>query len=233
MNLDETMTATVRGGVIMSRGDLRLSPPAEQTMGMPATRHHWTTAEVRALIDESPARWPRYELIDGELIVTPAPATIHQIAVSEFLALLIPYGQRVQVGIALTSPSDLELRRGSIVQPDLFVAPLGPPAASDEVLGWSDVTALLLAVEVISPSSVRTDRVDKRDYYMNAQVPAYWVVDLDARVVERWTPERETPLVVRSSLDWRPVGADEALAIDLPALFERIWSKSRRIRTAR
>jgi hypothetical protein len=55
---------------------------------MPAMRHRWTAADVRALISESPTHRPRYELIDRELIVTPAPAPIHQIAVAEFLLLL-------------------------------------------------------------------------------------------------------------------------------------------------
>ena len=198
-------------------------------MGMPAMRHRWTTADVRALIAESPTHWPRYELIDGELIVTPAPAPIHQIAVGELHLLLAPYAEREKIGIALSSPADLELRRGSIVQPDLFVAPAGPPAASDEVPGWSTVTTLLLAVEVISPSSVRTDRIERRDYYMNVGVPDYWVVDLDGRVVEGWSPERESPTVHRATLEWRPAGVRAALVIDLPGLFERIWTKSRRL----
>jgi Uma2 family endonuclease len=198
-------------------------------MGMPAMRHRWTAAQARILIASSPGHWPRYELIDGELIVTPAPATVHQIAVTEIWAVLAPYVERENLGIALVSPADLELRVGHITQPDVFVAPLGTSAPPDYTPSWADVKTLLLAVEIISPGSGRTDRVVKRDYYMNAGVPEYWVVDLDGRVVEQWNPDRETPLVVRSVLDWYPPGAMERLSIDVHALFERIWDKCRRL----
>lgn len=52
---------------------------------MPAIRRRWTTVEVRSLMGESRA-WPRYELIGGELLVTPAPRGAHQLVVDEVLA---------------------------------------------------------------------------------------------------------------------------------------------------
>src|SRR5687767_14355304 len=126
-------------------------------MGMPATRRHWTTADVRALMDES-RHWPRFELIDGELLVTPAPGVIHQVAVSELLRLIAEYVEGEHLGITLTSPADVELRPGTITQPDVFVVPTrATPSPPDVIPRWTDVTALLLAVEVISPSSVQTD----------------------------------------------------------------------------
>jgi Uma2 family endonuclease len=64
---------------------------------------------------------------------------------------------------------------------------------------------------------------------LNAGVPEYWVVDLDARVIERWNPDRETPLVAHAVLEWRPAGAMASLRIDVPALFDRIWDKFRRL----
>ena len=198
-------------------------------MGMPAIQHRWTTTQVRALMAASPGHWLRYELIAGELIVTPAPATIHQVAVSEILVLLAKYLEPEEVGIALAPPADLELLPGHITQPDVFVAPLGRPAPPDHHPSWADVTTLLLAVEVISPSSGGTDRVVKRDYYMNAGVPEYWVVDLDARLIERWNPDRETPLVGDAVLAWRAAGARASLSIDVPALFDGIWDKFRRL----
>jgi hypothetical protein len=66
---------------------LRFSRQAEHNMGMPAYARRWTAAEVRELTDES-RHWPRFELIDGELLVTPAPRPVHQIAVSELLRKL-------------------------------------------------------------------------------------------------------------------------------------------------
>ncbi|MEO7083825.1 MAG: Uma2 family endonuclease [Gemmatimonadaceae bacterium] len=161
-------------------------------MGMPAIKRRGTTDEVRALMDES-RPWPRYELVDGRLLVTPSPGVVHQVAVMELLTILIPYVDRNSLGITLVSPADLERQPGEITQPDLFVVPLKSPARLDRRPTWADVATLILAVEVISPSSARSDRVLKRRHYMAAGVPEYWIVDLDERSVERWCPLRSTP----------------------------------------
>lgn len=193
-------------------------------MGMPAIRRRrWTTADVRALMDESRA-WPRYELIDGELVVTPAPSSSHQVAVGEVFMLLSAYVDRERLGVTVTSPADLELRPGTITQPDVFVIP-AHTALGGERLQWPDVKSLMLAVEVVSPSSSHIDRVQKRDFYLDAGVEEYWILDLDARVVERWKPERDTPLIERDRLIWNPV--TEPLVIELPALFRRIDAKAK------
>jgi Uma2 family endonuclease len=211
---------------------LHFSSSAEQNMGMPAVRtdstphRRWTTAQVRDLMDES-RHWPRYELIDGELVVTPAPGYPHQIAVGEFLQFIKPYTLAEKVGIAVTSPADLELRVGTITQPDVFVIPKAMFSDSEATPNWSDVTGLVLAIEIISPSSISTDRITKRDFYLGAGVAEYWIVDLDARIVERWIPSRETPELARTSLEWLPAGAASSLTIDLAELFERIWRQHR------
>ena len=197
-------------------------------MGMPAIRRHWSTADVRALIDES-RPWPRYELIDGELLVTPSPGNEHQIAVGAIFVLLYTYLAREQVGVAITSPADLELRPGTITQPDAFVVPVGGASSADGAWGWSDIHSLLLAVEVISPSSIRTDRITKREYYLDVGVPDYFIVDVHARMVEHWSPERETPLVLRDRLVWQPAGAVHPLVVSLPELFDDIAAKWRSI----
>jgi Uma2 family endonuclease len=200
-------------------------------MGMPAMRRHWTTADVRALIDQSPTAWPRYELIGGELIVTPAPGGLHQFAISEIQVLLFMYLRDEPVGAVLMSPADLELEPGTIAQPDVFVIPAGGAPSDDEAFHWSDVNSLLLAVEVISPSSIRTDRITKREYYMNAGVPDYLIVDVDARIVERWTQGRETPVILRDRLVWHPDRAKAPLDVALPDYFDRIAAQMRLIRT--
>lgn len=192
-------------------------------MAMPVTRR-WTTAAVRELMREDRAG-PRYELIDGELLVTPAPRSPHQFVVGEFLVLLYEYLERAWVGVALTSPSDLELREGTITQPDVFVVPIGIAIAGD-VLEWPEVKTLLLAIEVLSPSSLRADRIVKRDFYLENGVEEYWIVDTDARVLERWRPLQETPELLRDTVSWAPRGGN-ALIIDLPALFDRAFGKAR------
>ena len=199
---------------------------AEQTMYMPAMRRHWTTEDVRALMDES-RHWPRYELIDGELIVTPAPGVIHQIAVAELWRVIDAYVDAERLGVAMISPSDVELRPGTITQPDVFVVPRAVLPIGDATMTWPDVTSLLLAVEIISPSSVRTDRIKKRDYYLDAGVAEYWVVDLDARIVERWLGTRDTPSVESKQFDWMPNGASQPMRVEVAALMDRIRGKLR------
>ena len=211
---------------------LHFSLYAEQTMGMPAVRadhmprRRWTAAQVRELMDD-PRPGPRYELIGGELIVTPSGTYPHQIAVTEFLQAIKEYVLTQKVGLALTSPADLELKADTITQPDVFVIPKASFCDSDVTPEWTDVTGLVLAVEIISPSSVRTDRIIKRDFYMDAGVAEYWIVDLNARLVERWIPSRETPELARTALEWLPQGAGSSLIIDLPELFDRIWTQHR------
>ena len=154
-----SMTRRAPGAPNLRRAELHISPAAEQIVAMPALRkHHWTAADVRALMDNT-RHWPRYELLDGELIVTNAPTTAHQIAVSELLTRLSEYCKREDIGIALTSPADIELAPESIMQPDVFVV-ANDVIPSDEPFRWPHVRSLLLAVEVLSPSSLRTDRVD-------------------------------------------------------------------------
>jgi len=193
-------------------------------MGMPAIRRRWITAEVRSLMDES-RHWPRYELIGGELIVTPSPGFPHQTAALELLFILKPYLDEQGIGIPMLPPADLELVPDTITQPDVFV--LDPHSVADtvEMPTWADFKRLLLAVEIISPSSVRTDRIVKRDFYLDAGVPEYWILDPVARMIERWTRESETPEVCRDSLVWLPESGRSALTIDVPHLFETIWTK--------
>lgn len=195
-------------------------------MRMSVTRR-WTTTDVRALMrDDRP--WPRYELIDGELIVTPAPRGPHQTAAFELGVVLHNCLEREAVGFVLLSPSDLELKAGTIAQPDVFVVPFGAGIAVEEPT-WADIHALLLAVEVLSPNSLRTDRVVKRDFYLANGVAEYWIVDVDERIIERWTPAQETPELCRGSMTWAPDDRRKPPLIDLNALFDRIADKWRRL----
>jgi len=84
---------------------------------------------------------------------------------------------------------------------------------------WTDVHALLLAVEVLSPSTARYDRTLKRRYYQRSGVGEYWVVDANSHLVERWRSDDERPEIITESIAWQPAGASDALVIDLVALF--------------
>lgn len=185
-------------------------------MAMPALLDpYWTAADVRALPEDG----KRYECIDGELLVTPAPRLLHQRAVAELAALLRDYVVAGNVGELLHAPADLELEPGTLVQPDLFVA---VPRQGARLRDWADIAALRLVVEVLSPSSARHDRVTKREFYLRAGVAEYWIVDLDARLIERWRANDSALEMLSKTLEWAPKGAAAPLRIDLTALFAAI-----------
>ncbi|CAN5875062.1 Uma2 family endonuclease [soil metagenome] len=181
-------------------------------MPMPAAAREWRPDEVRALQDEEGNT--RYELVDGELIVTPAPSVSHQRIVRELLMLLVPFVRREQFGEVFSSPADVALERASVLQPDVFVVP-----KALKVERWSDVSDLLLAIEVVSPSTARHDRITKRRFLQRHRVPEYWILDSDARLVEQWRPDDTRPEIVTEQLRWEPVPGSAVLSIDLPTLF--------------
>ena len=183
-------------------------------MGMPQTSGPWTAEQVRALPDDG----NRYELVEGQLVVTPAPQGGHQVAAFRLGVLLDRYLDTTGAGHVLLAPADIKLGDDEILQPDLFVY---RTATGRELREWSEITELLLVIEVLSPSTARFDRQLKRRRYQRARVPEYWIVDLDARLVERWRPDDERPEVLGETLDWGPAAAAEPLIVDLPALFGR------------
>jgi len=199
---------------------LSQTPSAEQIMAMPARIGRWTAREVRELIAAAPLATPRYELVDGELLVTPSPAYRHQLVVTRLLFALTQYLDSEPVGTAIPSPSDVELEPEFITQPDILVVPVDESRrAMREGL---PIRELLLAVEVLSPSSSRHDRVRKRPLYQR-HVPNYWIVDLDARLVERWTPDDERPELITDVLSWQPAGANNPFTLALGDFFASIF----------
>jgi Uma2 family endonuclease len=199
---------------------------AEQIMGMPALdERRWTAREVRALIEDAPLATPRYELVDGELLVTPGPTGWHQLAVGRLLVELMAYVDAQGLGVVLASPSDVELEVERITQPDVYVFSENEWARV-RTEGWP-VRELLLAVEVLSPSSSRYDRVVKRPLY-TTHVPEYWIVDIDARVIERWRRGEDRPEILSQRMTWSPDGAEQPLELDLKQFFARVMREQPR-----
>ncbi len=184
-------------------------------MGMPASTdtRYWTPDDVWALPDDG----NRYECIDGVLLVSPSPRLTHQRVLMRLSLLIAPYVEAQRIGEALASPADIRLNPGNLVQPDLFVVPLADARRLEPQ--WTDVHALLLAVEVLSPSTARYDRTLKRRYYQRSGVGEYWVVDATSHLVERWRPDDERPEIIPDTVMWQPAGATDALVVDLTALF--------------
>jgi Uma2 family endonuclease len=206
---------------MLADAPLPSTPSAEQIMAMPASiGRRWTAREVRELIAAAPLATPRYELVDGELLVTPSPAYRHQLVITRLLYALTQYLEVERVGVALTSPSDVELEPEFITQPDIFVVPTDESRRA--LREGLPIRELSLAVEVLSPSSSRHDRVRKRPLYQR-HITDYWVVDLDARLVERWTPNDARPEIVTDTLTWQPAGASTVFSLPLVDFFSAIF----------
>jgi Uma2 family endonuclease len=184
-------------------------------MAMPAYPTEWTVDMVRALPDDG----NRYEVIDGELFVTPAPSWTHQRAVLEMATLIRPYIHEHGLGDLIIAPADVVFGPRNAVEPDLFVVPLVEGVVPRV---WEEVGRLLLTVEVLSPSTSRTDRREKRDLYQSKAVPDYWIVDVASAAVERWTPDDSAAQVLTETLEWQPDRFLPPLRIDLPAYFARV-----------
>ena len=161
---------------------------------------------------------PRYELIDGELLVTPSPGAPHQAVVGMLHRILGAYVDAHGLGRVFVSPADLEMRPRQITQPDIFVVPTGVRPGRR----WRGVQTLLLAVEVLSDGSRRHDRVKKRHHYQDVGVSEYWIVDIDGGVVERWRPTDERPEINTGTLAWQPDARIPPLVVEL----ESLWNEA-------
>ena len=132
-----------------------------------------------------PADGRRYEIHDGELSVTPAPSFDHQVILSNVLRVLFQHIPSVAPGLVLPAPLDVILSdkpaETSIVQPDiLYVAADRMARTSRRGIEGGPT----LAVEILSPSTRRIDRVTKTRLYARYDVPFLWLVDPDARTIE-------------------------------------------------
>jgi Uma2 family endonuclease len=183
-------------------------------MGMAAPTYY-TAEMVRQMPDDG----NRYEVVHGELLVTPAPRLWHEEVASRLGAALREYLRREPVGHALAGRSDISWGLDDVlVEPDVIVAPL----EQVRTLDWAQIRHLLLAVEILSPSSLRYDRFTKRRLYQEQGVPLYWIVDGDAQSVEVWRPEDRFPTIERDRLVWHPVGATVPFNLELGELFKPI-----------
>lgn len=187
-------------------------------MGMPHAARDWTVQRVLALPNDG----NRYEVVDGELLVTPSPTFHHQDAVFALAWRLKPFVDASGSGYLSLSPADIELDERTLVQPDLFVFEL-PGGRRPE--RWKDITRLLLAVEVLSPSTARADRHVKRRRYQRHGIPEYWIVDLDARLLERWRPDDERPEILSETLTWRLSEASRPFELDLVTFFAEVLDR--------
>ena len=175
-------------------------------MGMAEPTAFHTAEMVRELIDEGRPS-PRYETVYGELLVTPAPGSWHQEITGRMFVALRVYLEREPgaAGHVYVSPADISWgRRDVLVQPDVFVVPRPTPIRNQS---WSTITRLLLAIEVLSPSTGRADRFTKRRLYQAQGTPLYWLIDPERETVDEWTADADLPRSLPDRLVWHPPGA--------------------------
>ena len=187
-------------------------------MGMPDVVRQWTREEVLALPDDG----NRYELIDGELLVSPSPTWGHQLALLALFRRLDPFVKRHQLGTTLIAPADLDLGRRYVVQPDLFVV---PEVEIRKVLDWPDGGVPSFIAEILSPSTGRGDRKVKRPAYQRAGVGEYWIIDPDSRTVERWQPTDARPEICLVRAVWQPKPDLDPFELDLGEYFADVWGE--------
>ena len=178
---------------------------------MPFAPAYHTAEMVRAFPDDG----NRYELVHGELLVSPSPRPLHQEVVGELFLALGNFCKAHGCGQVMMSPADISWSDDTLVQPDLFV--ITPSEARPRV--WSTVRTLDLVVEVLSPSTAKQDRFQKRKLYQLQGVGTLWLVDADLKQVEVWTPEAAFPKVETASVTWTPPGTAATLAIELSKIF--------------
>lgn len=148
------------------------------------------------------------ELIGGELHVSPAPTPEHQRLVGRLYAALFSFLEVSGRGEVFQAPTGLRLTLEDVVGPDLFVLITGGRA---RVTASAVVGVPALIVEVLSPGTARRDLVWKRDLYLRAGVPEYWIVDPAARHVT---------MLTRTRAKWKSARAVDVLFSGALAGFE-------------
>ncbi|GBC75866.1 hypothetical protein HRbin07_00058 [bacterium HR07] len=123
----------------------------------------------------------RYEILEGEIFVSPSPATKHQIISMNLSAILHQHVRQHKLGIVLSAPTDVVLSYTNVVQPDLlFISNARKNIITEKnIQGAPD-----LIVEILSETSAEQDRTTKKQIYARHGVKEYWLIDPDHETVE-------------------------------------------------
>jgi Uma2 family endonuclease len=175
------------------------------------TMRAWTLEELHRLPDDG----NKYELVFGELFVTPAPNEQHETIAARLSRLLVPFVTEHRLG-ALYHPRAIVRYEGSEVEPDLMVR----QERTRREGSWIGAPTPLLIVEVVSGTTRRRDHIQKRRFYLEIGVPEYWIVDGVERTVKVIRGSNES--VEREMLRWHPAGVDAVLEIHLDEVFRDV-----------
>ena len=179
-------------------------------MSMAIRAKRWTLDEVHRLPDDG----NKYELLRGDLFLTPPPSETHETILARLSRILVPFVAEQRLGMVY-HPRAVLRHEGSEVEPDLMVRGSNP---GDD---WDSAPTPILVVEVLSDSTRRRDHVQKRKFYLEASVPEYWIVDPDHETVRVVTPDA-ADVVVTNELMWSPGGVTRPLLISLSEVFSEM-----------
>lgn len=161
--------------MITAKEELAVVIPADWVPGPP--QGSWTYGDYAAL----PADGHRYEIVNGVLLMTPAPSPGHQDIVGEIFSCLRTSVKLAGLGRVFPGPVDVELGPKDVFQPDVVVV---LNEHLDRVKAKKIVGAPDLVVEIASPSTAAYDRLTKYEKYVHSGIPEYWIVKPTQRNVE-------------------------------------------------
>jgi len=128
----------------------------------------------------------KYEIIDGELIMTPSRVSVHQLTSRNIVRILDSFVSKNKRGEVLYAPLDVVLSMTDVVQPDIvFIS----SERRDIITKKNIIAAPDLVIEILSESTDTIDRVKKKNLYERHGVKEYWIVDPSARTVEQYILE--------------------------------------------
>jgi Uma2 family endonuclease len=183
-------------------------------MAMPIAVPRYTTRDLESFPNDG----NRYELVEGILLVTPAPIPLHDLVVSRLLDALYRYLR--PASLATVFPRGVvELEPELHLEPDVLVVPAGQVAGVTLDTRWGEIGGWWLAVEVSGRGSRIYDREVKRPAYLALGVREFWRVDLKDRCICISRPGEPDERPVTDRLRWHPPEMSTALELDVPALF--------------
>jgi Uma2 family endonuclease len=136
----------------------------------------------------------RYEILDGEMFVTPLPSLRHQTVSARLHHVLSDYAKRRDLGVVIAAPVGVILGEHRQVQPDLLVIRKENYGLinSKEIVGPPD-----LVIEILSPTTVRRDRLQKATLYAASKIPYYWIVDPQNETIEEYRLEQDMYILIK------------------------------------
>ena len=160
------------------------------------------------------------EIIEGELFMSPAPAIKHQLILKKISRIFDDFVIKKDLGIVLFAPCDVIFSDINIMQPDiLFISKDNYRILTElNIKGAPD-----LLVEILSPSSIDTDRIYKKRIYERFGVKEYWIVDPDTETIEIWVLKNKMFQLTSKATKEQIITSQllEGLQIDILVIFNR------------